>query len=146
MNRRDELLALEDKGWHELCSSFDRLAGDDWTRAGVNGEWSPKDLLAHIAVWHALCTDRLETLRVTGTVPPLPAEVDTINDEQYERSRDLTVKEVRAMSGASRHRFREELSQLSGDPGDHVAQMIVGDGSGHYEVHMPQLRAFLGES
>ena len=143
MNRRDELLASEDAGWQELNARFHKLGDDDWLRPGVNGEWTPKDLAAHVAVWHASATDRLEGLRMTGEMPPLPAAVDAINADQYERCRDLTLKEVRAMSGASRHRFREEMARLPLDPDDRVTLLVYGDGAEHYEEHIPQLDAFL---
>ncbi|MGH2727477.1 MAG: DinB family protein [Actinomycetota bacterium] len=144
MNRRDELLAAENAGWQELNARLHRLGEDDWLRPGVNGDWTPKDLAAHVAVWHASATDRLEGVRMTGEMPPLPAPVDTINADQYERCRDLTLKEVRAMSGAARHRFREEIAQLPPEPEENVSMLIFGDGREHYDDHIPQLDAFLG--
>lgn len=145
MNRRDELLAVEDAGWHHLSAELGRISDPDWLRPGVNGEWNVKDLVAHIALWHASATDRIEAYRMSGTLPPLPGDIDVINKEQYERCRDLTLKEARAMSGASRHRFREEVGLLPTEPGDKLSLLIIGDGSEHYDEHIPQLRAFMGD-
>ncbi len=146
MNRRDELLAAEDAGWQELNRRLHRLGEDDWLRPGVNGPWTVKDLAAHIAVWHASATDRLESLRMTGSLPPLPAPVDAINAEQYERCRELTLKDVQAMSGAARHRLREEVALLPADPGESVSMLIIGDAQEHYDEHIPHLDAFLGNA
>jgi hypothetical protein len=143
VNRRDELLAVEDAGWQQLSARLHRMSDDDWTRPGVNQEWTTKDLVAHIAVWQASATDRIESFRMTGTLPPLQADVDTINKDQYERCRDLTLKEVRAMSGASRHRFREEIALLPPDPDERVAKLIYGDGREHYDEHIAQLDTFM---
>lgn len=145
MSRLDELLAAEDAGWHRLSELLHRLTDEDWLRPGVNGEWNPKDLIAHIAVWHASATDRLESHRSTGNLPPL-GDVDAINAEQYERSRDLTLKEARAISGAARHRLREEIALLPADPGERLTMMIIGDAHDHYDEHIPQLAAFLGDA
>jgi hypothetical protein len=146
VSHRDELLSLEDAGWQALSARLHRLAEGDWVRPGVNGEWTPKDMIAHIALWHASATDRLESYRMTGTIPPLPAPVDDINREQFERGRDLTVKEARAMSGAARHRFREEIALLPDDPEERLSMLIIGDGSEHYDEHIPQFDAFLGDA
>jgi DinB family protein len=146
VSHRNELLAQEDAGWQELSARLHRLAEDDWVRPGVNGAWTPKDMIAHIALWHASATDRLESYRMTGIIPPLPAPVDDINKEQFERGRDLTVHEARAMSGAARHRFREEIALLAGDPEERLSMLIIGDGSEHYDEHIPQFDAFLGDA
>jgi hypothetical protein len=146
VSHRDELLSLEDAGWRELSARLHRLTEGDWVRPGVNGEWTPKDMIAHIALWHASATDRLGSYRMTGAIPPLPAAVDDINREQFERSRDLTVKEARAMSGAARHRFREEIAMLPDDPEERLSMLIIGDGSEHYDEHIPQFDAFLGDA
>jgi hypothetical protein len=143
---RDELLAAEDVGWKQLSELLHRLAGDDWVRPGVNGEWTPKDLIAHIAVWHASATDRMEAHRMTGSLPPLPASVDEINRDQYERCRDLALNDARAMSAAARHRFREEVALLPAEPDERISMLIIGDAHDHYEEHIPQLDAFLGDA
>ncbi|MGH2793802.1 MAG: DinB family protein [Actinomycetota bacterium] len=143
---KKELLEEEDAAWHELCTRFNKLTDEEYLKPGVNGEWSPKDMLAHIAVWHASATDRMEAHRMTGTLPPLPASVDAINAEQYERCKDLTLKEAKAMSGAARHRFREEMAMLPGNPDERVAMLIYGDGAEHYQEHIEQLDAFLGDA
>jgi len=145
VSEKQRLLDAEAAGWRELAARLDKLAGDDWVRPGVNGEWNAKDLLAHIAMWHAHTTDRLESLRVTGELPPVP-DVDAFNLDQLQRNRDLSLHEVQAMSGASRHRFREEIELLADDPGERLRQIVEGNAHGHYDEHMPHLDAFLGVS
>ena len=143
MSAKQKILDAEEAGWRELHARLHALADDDWSRPGVVEEWTAKDLLAHVAVWHASTTDRLESLRMTGTLPPHP-DVDAFNLDQYERNRDLTLHEVQAMSGASRHRFREEVDLLADDPGDLLTQVVNGNSTDHYLEHIPHLDAFLG--
>jgi hypothetical protein len=143
---KKDLLSEEDAGWQELCKRFNRLSDEDYLRAGVNDDWNAKDMLAHIAMWHASATDRLESQRMTGSMPPLPASVDAINTEQYERSKVLTLKEAKAMSGAARHRFREEMAMLPDAPDERVAMLIYGDGAEHYQEHIEQLDKFFGDA
>lgn len=142
MSIKQELLDTEDRAWRALCAQIDRLSDDAWLRPGVNGEWTAKDVLAHIAVWHAQTTDRFETLRATGEIPKVP-DVDAFNAQQYEECRDLSLHDVRVMSGACRHRFREEVALLT-EPLSELAQaMIAANGHEHYDEHIPQLEAFL---
>ena len=143
---REKLLTEEDAAWQQLCVRFHKLSDEDYVKPGVNDAWSAKDMLAHIAVWHASATDRMESHRMTGALPPLGAAVDDINAEQYERCKDLTLKEAKVMSGAARHRFREEMALLPDDPDERVAMLIYGDGAEHYEEHITQLDAFLGDA
>ena len=143
---KKDILEEEDGAWHELCTRFNKLSDEEYVKAGVNGEWTAKDMLAHIAVWHASATDRMEQHRMNGVLPPLGAAVDEINAEQYERCKDLTLKEAKAMSGASRHRFREEMAMLPDDPDERVAMLIYGDGAEHYQEHIEQLDAFFGDA
>lgn len=144
MKTKKELLVEEDEGWQELSKRLNRLSEEDYLRPGVNGEWNAKDILAHIAVWHASGTDRMESHRMTEVLPPLGASVDAINAEQYERCKDLTLKVAKAMSGASRHRFREEIAMLPDTPDERVAMLIYGDGAEHYQEHIEQLDKFFG--
>jgi hypothetical protein len=139
---RQKLLDAEEKSWRELAARLGRIPGEDWTRPGVNDDWNAKDLLAHIAVWHAQTTDRFESLRMTGDLPDIP-DVDAFNREQYERMRDEPLHEVRAISAACRHRFREEVALLPLEPDDGITRIVVGNGHGHYEEHFPGLDTFL---
>ena len=144
MTSRKELLEREERAWRALCGLYDRTPEDAWEKPGANGDWSMKDVMAHVAAWHALTTDRLECLRSTGDLPGAP-DVDSFNDEQHLRCKDMPLHDIRAMSGGSRHRFREEVAQIEDPVGDRLAQIVVANGDGHYAEHLPDLEAFLKE-
>ena len=142
MPSKRELLEADETRWRELSARFERLDPEDWERPGVNGEWSPKDVLAHIAAWHAHSTDRFETLRATGALPPVP-DVDAFNEQRYQECKELMLHDVRVMSGAARHRFREEVASLPEPLDDFVQQVIASNAHGHYDEHIPDLDRFL---
>jgi hypothetical protein len=144
MSTKQKLLDNEDRLWREMHARLERLSPGDWLRPGVNGEWNAKDLLAHVAAWHAHTTDRFESLRMTGELPTFNLDVDEFNQKLFEENRDLSLHEVQAMSGASRHRFREEIDLLPNEPGEDVQQIVYANGDEHYEEHIPHLDAFLG--
>ena len=145
MSKKQDLLDAEDQRWREMYERLDKLSKDDWIKPGVNGEWTAKDVLAHVAAWHAVTTDRFEVLRTMGTLPEYPP-VDEFNRDQFEKSRELSLHDVRVMSGAARHRFREEIAQLPSELGANLMTIVESNAHGHYDEHIEQLDAFLGGS
>jgi hypothetical protein len=145
MTTKRELLDTENDRWHELSARLQKLSDEDWLRPGVNGDWCAKDVLAHVAAWHAVTTDRFEVLRTMGSLPEYPP-VDEFNQDQYEKSKELSLHDVRVMSGAARHRFREEVAQLPAELGENLIRIVESNAHGHYEEHISQLDAFLGNA
>ena len=145
MSKKQELLDAEDQRWRELYLRLDKLTEEDMVRPGVNGDWSAKDALAHIAAWHAVTTDRFEVLRTMGTLPEYPP-IDEFNRDQYQKSKEMSLHDVRAMSGAARHRFREEIAQLPSEVGANLVTIVESNAHGHYDEHIEQLDAFLAGS
>jgi hypothetical protein len=141
---RDDLLAGEEAGWHELWLRLHKLGEQDWFKLGAADDWTAKDVLAHIACWHAEGAHHLECLRMTGTHPRWP-DVEAFNVEAHQRCAGMTLREVQAMSGAARHRFREELAAC---PEEHLTEnrlrAFVGCAHGHYPEHIVLLDTFLG--
>jgi DinB family protein len=145
MTTKQDLLDAENAGWHELSARLEKLTDDDWLKPGVNGDWCAKDVLAHVAAWHAVTTDRFEVLRTMGTLPEYPP-VDEFNQDQYEKCRELSLHDVRVMSGAARHRFREEIAQLPAELGENLVRIVQGNAEGHYDEHIEQLDKYLGNA
>lgn len=142
MRTKSDVLQAEDAAWHTLCDRFGKLAETDFDTPGVNGDWTPKDLMAHVAVWHAETTDRFENLRTTGRLPEVP-DVDAFNEDSYRRCKDVSLPDVRAMFESSRHRFREEIAAMDEPLDERVVQIIAANGHEHYQEHIPQLEAFI---
>jgi uncharacterized protein DUF1706 len=144
MSTKQKMLDSEDRLWREMHSRLQKLSPEDWLRPGVNGDWNAKDLLAHLAAWHAHTTDRFESLRMTGELPTFNLDVNEYNQKLYEENRDLTLHEVQAMSGAARHRFREEIDLLPNEPEELLQKIVYANADEHYEEHIPHLDAFIG--
>jgi hypothetical protein len=145
VSKKQDLLDAEDQRWRELQERLEKLSEEDLVKPGVNGDWSAKDALAHIAAWHAVTTDRFEVLRTMGTLPEYPP-IDEFNRDQYQKSKDLSLHDVRAMSGAARHRFREEIAQLPSEVGANLVTIVESNAHGHYDEHIEQLDNFLAGS
>ena len=91
-----EWLRGEQQQWQDLLGQFDEA---DMELPGVNGDWSLKDLVAHLTTWHRdhiLCLDAA----VKGTSaadPPWPLEIintDEINAWIFSQNSHQTLAEV----------------------------------------------------
>ena len=86
--RRDALM--------QLVNSVDRAR---MTEPGVAGEWSVKDIVAHLTIWHqdhVLCLDAA-VKEIPAPDPPWPLEItetDDINDWIFAQSRERMLGDV----------------------------------------------------
>jgi hypothetical protein len=86
------------------------LSDADMVQAGVCGDWSVKDILAHLVAWEQLFLGWYAAGR-RGETPKTPApdlnwrQLDILNQRIYEQHRDQSLDEVRAAFTASYHDF-----------------------------------------
>jgi uncharacterized protein (TIGR03083 family) len=128
---------------------------------GVEGQWSAKDVLAHLAFWERSMMERVRAA-ARGELPNRPerseseqrAHVDRINAEAYAAAKDRPAGEVLADFRAS---YQEVLAlvgaltpeQLFGPgsiaerTGVPVLDLIAGDTYEHYREHGDAIRAWL---
>lgn len=141
MTSRRALLDAEEAAWRALSRLFLTLAPGDWSRSRPDDPSTPKDVLAHIAAWHAEITVALEALRCRDDLTAWPPDVEAFNADAYERCKEMSLHDVEAMSGAARHRFREELAQARDPLPDVIAPRVACCAHEHYAEHIPQLEA-----
>jgi hypothetical protein len=118
--RRAELLAeleSEQKAWEGLLAE---IGEDRMDEPGVQGEWSIKDIVAHLTAWRRRTVGRLEA---AATGQPEPAhdwpsdlhEDDEINAWFHQRDRGQSVRETLA---ESRRVFAKLVSAVEKLPED----------------------------
>jgi len=89
---KTELLAAIRESRAELEELVAALSLQEMEDPGVQGEWSVKDMLAHIAAWERLAEDRIRAAQ-SGSEPNFPPikdedAVDAFNAEVYARYND----------------------------------------------------------
>lgn len=117
---KDELLAhleQENAQFEALLAEIGPARMED---PGVAGNWSAKDVVAHLTGWRRRTVARLEAaLRGDDNLPPLwPAHLQTdddINAWMHERDKNLSVDEVLAQS---RQVFDGMVAALAAMPED----------------------------
>lgn len=112
---RSELLARIDSEFEALLAEVDRLHGADLLAPGACGEWSVKDLLAHLDAWHDLFLTWEDAGRAGRTVSiPAPGftwkQTPALNDVLWRRHRDDSLGEVLARLRATHARVRDVVS------------------------------------
>ena len=95
----DELKA-ENARWEALLSE---IGEERMTQPGVAGDWSVKDIIAHLVGWRRRTVARLRAASRNEPEPPSPwpahlQEDDEINNWIYESNRDRPLVDVLADS------------------------------------------------
>jgi hypothetical protein len=108
-------LREEYQKWEVL---LDQIGPARMDQPGVNGDWSMKDIVAHLTGWNRWLVARLQAAgrSETETSPPWPAHVqdeDEINAWIYESNRGRSVREV---LDESRQVFQQLLAAIEGLP------------------------------
>jgi hypothetical protein len=119
----------------------------------LHGEWSIKDLVAHIGFWEERVVSMFQTLQAGKTPQPSP-ELDVLNAQVLNSSRKLSVEEIRRQEIKAYQKVLvlvREASQAELFDGAHFAwtegrpfyNFIADNTYGHYEEHLPSVLAWL---
>jgi hypothetical protein len=156
--------ATVERGHEEVATLLSRIASGDFAVPGVGGAaWSPKDLLAHLALWQEIAVRTVAEFR-SGEEPwiagvfagPGPGP----NDEELAARSTWAFEQARAAYAGSHQevlRLLEELSEaewMSPVRGWHeeppslggLLGVVLGKDDmpfGHALAHTPDLQAFV---
>lgn len=122
------------------------LAGipdEQFTQPGAFGEWSVKDMLAHITFWEQRLIAYLNGARESLIQPgeDEQAGIDRINAGVLVANRDRPLADVRESFASS---YQQTLALVESLGDDALAQeqlfgLIAGDTFGHYREHIKML-------
>jgi Mycothiol maleylpyruvate isomerase N-terminal domain len=146
MARREELLREEAERWASLEAALDGVPADRLELPGVNAEgWAVRDMMWHVAFW---CSEAARALTDIAEGRPERAsesyraeEVDRMNDDEFERSKAMRVKDVRD----ELHRARSAMLERFGALGEITADAdgwFEESGPLHYAEHLRELQAW----
>jgi hypothetical protein len=139
-DRKYELIRQEDERWVELHRLVQQVPSERMLEPGVNGEWTGKDLLAHLGCWMAEAANMLEQMRF-GTYEKRPLDLDAMNARFYEATKDLSLRDVHAEMEAAQTRMFQEWDALS-EITPEAEEWFVESGPAHVAEHLPQLQRF----
>jgi nicotinamidase-related amidase len=111
---KHELLDQAQKEYGALMKQVATFTPEEMVRRGVIGEWSIKDILAHLLEWHRMFMGWYEA-GLRGQKPATPAqgykwsELPALNQDIYERYKDAKLDNVRSQLEAS-HKYMLDLA------------------------------------
>lgn len=157
MKTRDELLQEihnERAAWRALV---DEIGEDRMEEPGPMGDWTFKDLAAHLLVWRERTLARIEAGPGGNPPTPWPSSLDTddeINDWIHEQHRDRPLPDVLADVDRSYERLADLIQTMPeedlmtpgrfGFEGMEDTALVEADFFGHlHEEHEPSIRAWL---
>jgi hypothetical protein len=112
------LLLSESQKEHDALEEFlATLTPDQMIQEGIVGEWSAKDVLAHLWEWEQMVLTWLATSQ-QGETPHVPAEgykwnqLPTLNEEIYQKHHQRTLDEVLSMYQKSYQQVMETIEGL----------------------------------
>lgn len=145
---KQQLLDKLENAWADLQASFAGLSEAQMTQPGVTGDWSVKDILAHVTTWEEEAL-RMLPLILDGQTPPRYADLygglNAFNAQMSAQKRDLPLAEVLAQLDATHHRLIEVVQRA---PDDQITRetrfrrRLRLDTYSHYPEHARAIRAW----
>ena len=155
MNKAEILRSLEESR-ETFLDAIDELSPEEYETSGVVGEWSLKDVLAHLTRWEAELV-KLLWQAYNGQRPTTlhfsDLEVDKINARWQVESRPRQLEKVLEDFHAVRNQTARRVEEFSDhdltDPKRYpwlgnkaLWQWISNDSFGHEQEHLDQLLAW----
>ena len=142
-----ELLDWLQEEYRQWEAFLDQIGPARMEQPGVNGDWSMKDIVAHLTGWQPRLTAHLQAAQrgEPEPPPPWPAHLeseDEINTWIYESNKGRSVSEV---LNESRQVFQQFLNVIKGLPDDVRIEQVHQGGRVYHLVWLGDQRFPVGE-
>ena len=143
---REQLRDKIEKAWGEFNAAWAGLPEAAMLAPGVVGDWSVKDVLAHVTTWEEEALKYLPLIaegRRSPRYKDLYGGLDSFNDQVTARKRELSLAEVLAQFEAI---HRELLDYLATAPDNLIVcetpfrRRVRLDTYSHYPIHTAAIR------
>ncbi|HEV2580089.1 MAG TPA: ClbS/DfsB family four-helix bundle protein [Ktedonobacteraceae bacterium] len=152
---KPELLASMESSFNEMEQALSPLSETQWTTPGANGDWSVKDIVAHLTAWQHVMLRRLHAAARHETpareLQTEEKDIDDMNQRFYVENRDRPTPVVYDDFRASYHDIVAQIQSLPDADLFEVGrfdwtqesalwQYVAGDTFEHYDEHLPSIR------
>lgn len=138
---RAQLLKRVETAWSAFKDSFADLPDARLTEPGVTGDWSVKDILAHISIWEEEAVKHLPHIIAGGTPPRYSVTyggIDAFNAKMVAQRGSLPLAEVLRQLDDTHQRLLDVVQQL---PEEQITRETRArrrlriDTYSHYPIH-----------
>jgi hypothetical protein len=97
MDRKKKLLQNLEKAWTNFRESYDGLSEEELLKPGVTGQWSVKDIIAHVTTWEGETLKHLSGMLKGKKYPRYSVTyggIDAFNAQKTAENKSLSLPEV----------------------------------------------------
>jgi hypothetical protein len=138
---RQQLLKRLDTAWVAFQASYAGLANSRLTEPGVAGEWSVKDIIAHVTWWEEEALRHLPLIIAGGRPPRYSTAyggIDAFNAMMAERKRDVSLTDVLTQQDDTHRRLIDFIQSVPEDQftrETRARRRLRLDTYSHYPIH-----------
>lgn len=146
--KTEQVLERLATAWSEFEDSYAGLSDAELLTPGVTGQWSVRDIIAHVTWWEEEALEHLPLIREGGRPPRYSVKycgIDAFNALMTERRRHLSLPEVLRQHDNVHERLiayvrsaPEELYRTE----TRFRRRLKLDAYGHYPIHARAIRAW----
>jgi len=138
--KKYQLLERLEKTWKTLQESYTGFSDPQLMEPGVMGEWSVKDILAHVTTWEEEALSYLPLILIGGRPPRYTkyGGIDAFNAKMAEQNRAMELSDVLRQLDETHHRLIDYLQSV---PEEHFTRetpfrhRLRLDTYSHYPLH-----------
>ena len=144
----EKLLKRLDTAWAAFIESYAGLPDARLTEPGAMGDWSVKDILAHVTTWEEEALKHLPLIVEGGRPPRYSMKyggIDAFNAQMTEQKRGLSLADVRRQLDETHRRLVDFIRSAPEDqlaPETRFRRRLRLDTYGHYPKHAEAIRAW----
>jgi DinB family protein len=145
---RQKLLKQLDKAWTVFKESYAGLSDSQLTESGVTGNWSVKDIIAHVTWWEEEALKHLPLI-IKGSKPPRYSAkyggIDAFNALMTEQKRSLSLCNVLRQQDETHRRliaYIQSVPEEQFKSETRVRRRLRLDTYNHYPKHAKAIRAW----
>ena len=146
--KKDQLINKIENAWNELQKASDDLTETQMSTPGVVGDWSVRDIIAHISTWEEECLKALPIILEGKRLPrysDLYGGINAFNAQMTEKYRLISLDEVLKRRDATHQRL---LNYIRKAPQEQITtetrfrRRIRYDSYSHYPEHTEAILAW----
>jgi len=146
--KRQQVLERLDSAWKDFEESYAGLSESQLMIPRVTGEWSVRDIIAHVTWWEEEALKYLPVIRAGGKSPRYSVTyggIDAFNAMMTEQRRGLSLAEVLRQHDDVHARLMDYVRAAPEDlftRETRFRRRLRFDAYGHYPVHAKAIRAW----
>jgi len=148
LKRAERLLATLAQRWEEFINSYDGLPAEALVEPGVVGDWSIKNMIAHVSIWEMEAIKHLPVI-AAGNRPPRYSVtyggIDAFNDQMMAKMLGLSLEETLRQRDDTHQQLIGYLRSLPSEilaTNERFRRRLRLDTYGHYAIHTADIQAW----